>query len=312
MVKSLKVSVAIVTYRRAWALPYSLTSLVNQTRRSDEVVVVLKPSGDGSEEVISRFSSSLPIKLVIQREGFVVQAYQMAIDNASGDIILFLDDDAVAEERWIEKYIELFEELLNVAGIGGTVYTAYFNNSVLLKAREHFLPMKPPRNVFYRKPLPELSDYVHWLSIAGFRGFKQVPEEGVFKSIGLSGANMGFKSEAIADCPIAELYRRSRKGYLFEQVLAYCARKKGFNIYEVKGSRAPIVWHIMHSQSLTRSKGFWHEFWLHYDRLATFWRLKKLGAKMSLLAYLVGSIIMLRKETLPRLLATIYAWIVRC
>jgi glycosyltransferase involved in cell wall biosynthesis len=56
MVKSLKVSVIAITYRRAWALPYSLTSLVNQTRRPDEVVVVLKPSGDGSEEVISRFS----------------------------------------------------------------------------------------------------------------------------------------------------------------------------------------------------------------------------------------------------------------
>lgn len=189
------------------------------------------------------------------------------------------------------------------------------NNDVLLKTQEYFISAKsstkPLRNIFYRKPLPELSDYVHWLSIAGFRGFKQISEEGVFKSIGLCGANMGFKREAIADCPIAELYRRSRKGYLFEQVLAYCARRKGFDIYEVRGSRASIVWHIMHEQSLTRGKGFWHEFWIHYDRVASYWRLKRLGANVSFTAYFIACIVALRRKTLPQLLATIYAWIVR-
>ena len=31
----------------------------------------------------------------------------MAIDNARGDVLLFLDDDAVAEKRWVEKYENL-------------------------------------------------------------------------------------------------------------------------------------------------------------------------------------------------------------
>ena len=65
----MKVTVAMVTYRRAWALPHSLASIVNQTRKPDEVVIVLKPSGDGSEEVIKSFSSQLPIKLVVQGRG---------------------------------------------------------------------------------------------------------------------------------------------------------------------------------------------------------------------------------------------------
>jgi len=64
-----KVTVAIVTYRRAWALPHSLASIANQTRKPDEVVIVLKPSGDSSEEVIRSFSSQLPIKLVVQVKG---------------------------------------------------------------------------------------------------------------------------------------------------------------------------------------------------------------------------------------------------
>jgi len=82
-----KVTVAMVTYRRAWALSHSLASIVSQTRKPDEVLIVLKPSGDGSEEVIRSFSSQLPIKLVIQERGNFTDAVQMAIDNARGDSV---------------------------------------------------------------------------------------------------------------------------------------------------------------------------------------------------------------------------------
>jgi glycosyltransferase involved in cell wall biosynthesis len=92
-----KVAVAMVTYRRA--LPCSLTSVASQTRKPEEEVVALKPSGDSSEEVMRSFSSQLPIKLVVQERGNFTNAVQMAIDNARGDVLLFLDDDAVAEQK---------------------------------------------------------------------------------------------------------------------------------------------------------------------------------------------------------------------
>jgi glycosyltransferase involved in cell wall biosynthesis len=106
-----KVTVAIVTYRWALALPHSLASIASQTRKPEDVVIVLKPSGDGSEEVMRSFSTQLPIKLVVQERGNFTDAVQMAIDNAKGDVILFLDDDAVAEEKWGEKYENLFNFL---------------------------------------------------------------------------------------------------------------------------------------------------------------------------------------------------------
>ena len=87
-----------MTYRRVWALSHSLASIANQTRKPDEVVIVLKPSGDGNEEVIRSFSSQLPIKLVVQVRGNFTDAVQMTVDNAKGDVILLLDD-AAAEER---------------------------------------------------------------------------------------------------------------------------------------------------------------------------------------------------------------------
>jgi len=37
-----------------------------------------------------------------------MDAVSMAIANSSGDVIAFLDEDAVAEEKWVEKYMALF------------------------------------------------------------------------------------------------------------------------------------------------------------------------------------------------------------
>ena len=77
------------------------------------------------------------------------------------------------------------------------------------------------------------------------------------------------------------------------------------------GPRAPSAWHLVYADSLTRERGFWHEFWVHYDRVANYWRLKKLGAQVSPYAYLAACLVSLRKRQLPRLLATLYGWLVR-
>ena len=155
----MKVTVAMVTYRWARALPRSLTSVASQTRKPEEEVIALKPSGDSSEEVMRSFSSQLPIKLVVQEKGNFTNAVQMAIDNARGDVILFLDDNAVAEERWVEKYENLFDSLPNVGGIGGKSHKAYSKSGKVDKTHEPFYDEKPPRNAFYRKPLPEYVNY---------------------------------------------------------------------------------------------------------------------------------------------------------
>ena len=97
--RRMDVSVVIATFRRAWSLPLALESLTAQTRMPDEVVVVLKPSGDGSEDVIKEYESKLPIKLLIQRRGNVTDAVEMGYRSASGDLVLFIDDDAIAHKE---------------------------------------------------------------------------------------------------------------------------------------------------------------------------------------------------------------------
>ncbi|MFZ8837754.1 MAG: glycosyltransferase family 2 protein, partial [Pyrobaculum sp.] len=61
----------------------------------------------------------------------------------------------------------------------------------------------------------------------------------------------------------------------------------------------------------TSGRWCWHEFWLHYDRVANYWRLKKLGAQVSPYAYLAACLVSPRRRPLPRLLATLYGWLVK-
>jgi len=78
---------------------------------------VLKPSGDGSEDVVDRFRDVLSIRLYVQERGNFTDALSIGIKESSGDIILFIDDDAVAEEKWVEKYVALFQKLEDAGGL---------------------------------------------------------------------------------------------------------------------------------------------------------------------------------------------------
>jgi len=257
----MKVSVVIVTYRRAWALPYSLSSIASQTRKPDEVIVVLKPSGDGSEEIISKFSSLLPIKLLIQRQGNFTDAYQMAIDCAAGDLVLFIDDDAVAEERWIEKYLQLFEELPNAGGMSGVTYKAYIENNALRKTSEIFYHDIPTKRVFYREPLPEYHDYVCWISKSGFMGRKMVSKNDVLKSVALGGVNMAFRRELLSKCPLAQLYKRSRKGFwILNKYLLTALRRKVMTLMKFEDQRLLLFGTLYMNSRLLEARDFGTNF----------------------------------------------------
>jgi glycosyltransferase involved in cell wall biosynthesis len=303
-----RVSVVIPTYKRAWALPYVLDSLSKQSIKPDEVVIILKPSGDNSENIIKKFYEILNIKIVLQSGGHSSTAYALGIKAARGDLLLFMDDDAIAHPDWVKNYINLFNELADAGAIGGFEYKAYMINGVPHLTREPLYHDDITKKTYYRAPLRELVDYCRWLSVSGYPG-GQPCNGSIVKSIHLSGMNMGYRRDVIKDINLEKYYKNSRKSFYFELFMGYYVIKKGFNVYKVLDiNKAPVVWHLeSHRDSLTRTGGFWGEFWLHYDRASMFFRLKKLGASVSLPAYLLASLATMRKRTLPRLLATLYA-----
>ena len=87
------VSILCVTYnRRALALR-CLQSCIEQDYPHLEIVVVVNPSGDGTEEAISKTFPQIKVLRTHKNMGFF-PALNLAIANSSGDYLMTVDDDA--------------------------------------------------------------------------------------------------------------------------------------------------------------------------------------------------------------------------
>jgi glycosyltransferase involved in cell wall biosynthesis len=290
------VTVAIPTFRRSWAIKHSLSSLAKQSRSPDEVIVSLMPSNDGSEEIVKQFDEKLPIRLIVSKASNAIENYQCAIDNARSDILLFMDDDAIAHERLVERYVTLFRRLDGVGGIGGLVYSAYLDNEHVTLSGEPFYPREETRTAPHRRPMELYDSYSGWISTSGFLGIK-CEDDPVTLSGLIHGGNMAFLRDMIADLRLEELYQDKTLGTRFEQLLAYQVRRKGFHTYGIGDPEiAPIVWHMKHGQSLTRGSSFEKRFLMQVDDCAMYWKLKAMNADVSFARYLFGVAATSRKD----------------
>lgn len=113
------VSVVINTYNRGWWLDRCLSSLEAQTYRNFEVVVVNGPSTDSTSEVLDRWRGR--IKAVSTPSRVLSVSRNEGIAVSAGDLVVFIDDDAVADPRWLERLAPAFLDP-KTGGAGGLVY----------------------------------------------------------------------------------------------------------------------------------------------------------------------------------------------
>lgn len=113
--KTPKISVIIPTKNRADDLQCTLDSILVQTHRPDEIIVVDQGSNPALD--LSSLPDSLTYIHAPQISGAAV-ARNLAMDGASGDIWVFLDDDVILEPQYIEELVRAYSpEITGVSGI---------------------------------------------------------------------------------------------------------------------------------------------------------------------------------------------------
>lgn len=113
-----KVSVIINTCDRGVYLGDTLEGLKQQTYTNFEVVLVNGPSTDNTEEVAKSYNVryyTAPYNISVSRN--------VGIKNASGEILAFIDDDAVPESNWLRDIVEAYKNP-EIGAAGGFVYNA--------------------------------------------------------------------------------------------------------------------------------------------------------------------------------------------
>jgi glycogen synthase len=114
----MRVSVVVCTYNRAEGLRQTLEGLRRQRYRQFEVIVVNGPSTDHTQQVLDAWAS--PVKVRRNLEANLSRSRNIGIRAAGGEIVAFIDDDAIPEPSWLAQAIPAFDDP-EVAGVGGIV-----------------------------------------------------------------------------------------------------------------------------------------------------------------------------------------------
>jgi glycosyltransferase involved in cell wall biosynthesis len=169
------VSVVICTYHadNRQNLLDVVASLLNQTYREMEIIIVVDGNKELGEKIAATYNDLSNIQVIASEESVGVSgARDLGIGVARGDIIAFLDDDAIAEERWIEGLVHTYQTH-DAMAVGGKVMPIW-----LQKKPDH---------------LPE---ELYWLVGLTYDGFDK---EGITEVRNTLGPNMSFKREVFAE-----------------------------------------------------------------------------------------------------------------
>ena len=104
--KKIKVSIIVPVYNVEEYLARCLDSLVNQSLKDIEIIVVNDGSPDNSQKIIDNYCKKYKnIKSFIKENGGLSDARNFGIEKAQGEYIAFLDsDDYVTIDMYMEMY----------------------------------------------------------------------------------------------------------------------------------------------------------------------------------------------------------------
>lgn len=128
--KKPELSVVICTYNRDKWILSALESTLKQTldKTEYEVLVINNNCTDDSEAIINEFigrTSELDIRHIKENQQGLSFARNRGLSEAKADLILYMDDDAIADEDLFEKIVQYMHQNPDVVGLGGKVTPIY-------------------------------------------------------------------------------------------------------------------------------------------------------------------------------------------
>jgi GT2 family glycosyltransferase len=111
-VSVIPVSVIIVSRHRTLALTRCITALRQQDYPDIEVIVVADPAAIGA------LQGQDDVKQITFDRANISQARNLGLSMAAGDVVMFIDDDAVPEPNWARQLAAPFADMTVVAATG--------------------------------------------------------------------------------------------------------------------------------------------------------------------------------------------------
>jgi len=159
-----KVSVIIPTKNRISYLRQAVNSVLNQTYSAHEILIVDDGSGKEIAEQINelkRLSTKIAIFHIPESRGTSF-ARNLALDNVSGDFVIFLDDDDLIHPSMIESGLRLYDDEVDIVTSPFTYFFSKEDNPEELitalertSGKESIRFIKPVNNIVRPKNLEQ-------------------------------------------------------------------------------------------------------------------------------------------------------------
>ena len=130
----IKISVVVPVYNVEKYIRQCLESIVNQTYKNLEIIVVNDGTKDNSMEIVEEFLSDSRLKVINKENGGLSSARNRGMEEATGDYILFVDSDDWLEENGIDILVKNL--IKNIDILGANFYV--FDEKNQLKNKNNF------------------------------------------------------------------------------------------------------------------------------------------------------------------------------
>lgn len=191
----MQVSIVIPTYNRVNDLDECLNSIIIQTILPQEVIIVDDSDNDEIMDLIERRKNGfrdISIDLIYirnTREKSSAIARNIGLENATCDIILFLDSDVLLDGNYIKEILGVYKEKTGAVGVQGLIQGLKTENKVI----DGLMGM------FYRFFYIELDEKNKFRVLPSLGVSNSPVVDKIINCEWLSGANQSYKSEIVKD-----------------------------------------------------------------------------------------------------------------
>lgn len=215
------VTVIVPAYNARDTIGACIESLLGQTRRPDEVIIVDDYSRDDTAQVALKYGVKV-IKL--ERNSGPGIARNIGAAAATGEILAFTDSDCVAPPNWLERIVAALDAPGVVAATGGyagTVQDGFLTRLQHLTIRQRQAALPPEIDSTITSNFACLKSAFE--SVGGFPLYylKRDPAKPIWgnedEELGFLLARAGGKIRWMPDNGVLHLFRPSLRGYLRQQ-----------------------------------------------------------------------------------------------
>tara|TARA_Y100000385_G_scaffold124527_1_gene129440 strand:- start:9260 stop:10195 length:936 start_codon:yes stop_codon:yes gene_type:complete len=161
--KNKMISAIISTYNRERFLPKLFESIQTQSLDNSqfEIIIVDNNSPGNTKDLTSEFkkSSTFTVKYFLELQQGLSYARNRGIKEAKGDVIIFVDDDAILDENYFEKLDYYFITEKETMAIGSKIFLKYESPKPPLWENKHLNSLHAYFNLGNKKKYFSKSKY---------------------------------------------------------------------------------------------------------------------------------------------------------